>query len=137
MVHRAKDVQWLSIVRHDSKEFLLIDFSVLVEVKFINHSLSKSQVRSGSTETVIWTHSSSSSSLSPNCFATRRRLRSVIFPVLSSSKSWNARLISSIGSRAIIFSDTGSRNQKDVARMYGRVNEPSANRLHWPRENAL
>lgn len=46
------------------------------------------------------THSSSSSSRSPISFATRRRFRNEILPVLSSSNSWNARRISSIGSLA-------------------------------------
>jgi hypothetical protein len=45
-------------------------------------------------------HSSSSSNRSPISFATLRKFRKLIFPVLSSSKSWNARRISSIGSRA-------------------------------------
>jgi hypothetical protein len=51
-------------------------------------------------------YSSSSSSRSPISLATRRRLRMEILPVLSSSKSWNARRISSIGSRARIRSLT-------------------------------
>ena len=46
------------------------------------------------------THSSSSSNRSPISFATLRKFRKLIFPVLSSSKRWNARRISSIGSRA-------------------------------------
>lgn len=59
------------------------------------------------------TYSSSSSSLSPISFATRRRFRRVILPVLSSSKSWNARRISSIGSRANIRSLTVTRNDEN------------------------
>ena len=53
------------------------------------------------------THSSSSSRRSPISFATRRRFLRLILPVLSSSNSWNARRISSIGSRARMRSVTG------------------------------
>lgn len=51
-------------------------------------------------------YSSSSPICSPSSFATRRRLRNEMRPVLSSSKSANARLSSSSGSRARIFSVT-------------------------------
>lgn len=32
------------IVSHDSNELLLIDFAILVEVKFVNHSLSEGSI---------------------------------------------------------------------------------------------
>ena len=31
----------LCVVRHDGKELLLVDFAILVEVKLINHGLSR------------------------------------------------------------------------------------------------
>ena len=122
----------LRVVRHDGEEFLLIDLAILVEVEFVNHCLPRGQptrlvlmrdyTASGEQlqvpgggyscganvvgEWVGSTHNSSSSSLSPISFATRRRFRKLIFPVLSSSKSWNALRISSIGSRARIRSLT-------------------------------
>lgn len=53
--------------------------------------------------------------------ATRRRFRRLILPVLSSSNSWNARRISSIGSRARILSLTecALRDVRD-----GRIKRP-------------
>ena len=98
----------LCVVRHDSEKLLLVDLAILVKVKFIYHRLSGNLIISQSTRAKInrITYSSSSSSRSPISLATRRRLRMDIFPVLSSSNSWNARRISSIGSRANILSVT-------------------------------
>jgi hypothetical protein len=36
---RADSIMFSSIIRHNGEEFLLIDFSVLVKVEFINHGL--------------------------------------------------------------------------------------------------
>lgn len=71
------------------------------------------------------THSSSSSSFSPISFATRRRFRSEILPVLSSSNNWKALLISSKGSRARIFSLTAlvtKETRRHSAECAGRSN---------------
>jgi hypothetical protein len=119
--------KWLSIIGHYSEELLFVDFPILVKVKFVYHCLSRYKGYNehnvsagteqaarmgempGSTSTIDLslrqasgneTHSSSSSNRSPISFATLRKFRKLIFPVLSSSKRWNARRISSIGSRA-------------------------------------
>mmetsp|Transcript_62754 Transcript_62754/g.198725 ORF Transcript_62754/g.198725 Transcript_62754/m.198725 type:complete len:313 (+) Transcript_62754:347-1285(+) len=58
----------------------------------------------------IMAASSSSSTVSPSSRATLRRLRRLIFPVPSSSKSWKAFSSSSEGSRSLILSVMISRN---------------------------
>jgi hypothetical protein len=98
--------QSCDLVGHNGKEFLLVDFPISVEVKFIDHGLSAAGISEIASVKHVDTHSSSSSNRSPISFATRRKFRKLIFPVLSSSKSWNARRISSMGSRARIFSLT-------------------------------
>lgn len=132
--NRSKTRSVLCVVCHDCKELLFVDLAILVKVELVYHGLSAKgrctyisarspqcpKGRRGTTEKDVksekigFTYNSSSSNRSPISFATRRRFRSVIFPVLSSSKSWKARLISSIGSRAKMRSFTitwGNRNR--------------------------
>ena len=79
----------LCVVRHNGKKLLFVDLAILVEVKLIYHRLSahptirisELQIDEKST------YNSSSSRRSPISFATRRRLRMDILPVLSSSNS--------------------------------------------------
>lgn len=87
----------LWLVHHDLQELLLIDLPVLVQIKLVNHSLTSVSGK---------TYSSSSSRFSPSSLATRFKLRRLILPVLSSSKSAKALRISSRGSRAAMRSVT-------------------------------
>lgn len=105
---RKNRTENLRVIRHDSEEFLFVDLAVLIKVEFINHGLPGDDMgcQYGHSIESKGTHSSSSSNLSPISFATLRKFRRLILPVLSSSNSWKARRISSIGSRASISSLT-------------------------------
>lgn len=86
-------------VRHYIYKLLFIDLTIHVEIKFLDVSLT-CPLRN----TSIIAKSSSSSNTSPSSFATLLRFLILIFPVPSSSNNWNARRISSNGSRWRIYS---------------------------------
>ena len=136
---RKERLEKLCVIRHDGEKLLLVDLAILVKVKLVYHRLSEGHHHQPARRRK-WrnriTYNSSSSSRSPISLATRRRFRMDIFPVLSSSNSWNARRISSIGSRANIFSVTVYQNNKNNQHYFSREKTCRVGRRRARRANA-